>query len=278
MTGISLNKIITTGADGMAGSYVDFGIKTGRRQLDVTNLEQVVKFVKNYSPKAIIHLAAETNVDLCEQKPERAYLINSIGAYNVAMASKMVGSKLIYVSTNAVFNGDKKSAYIETDQPDPQSIYGRSKYIGELVISSLLKDYIIIRTCWLFGGGLARDHKFVTKIIQQLKNLEIKAINDQYGSPTFCKDLVTVIKRLIEDDERGLFHVVNGGSCSRYDIAREIVAHFKSSAKIIPVSSSFFGTNKLVIANGSLTSSKVIGMRTWQEALREYLETEWTKQ
>ena len=153
---INFDKILITGANGMVGNYVDFGIKTDRRSLDITDLKEILAVCRKYNPEAIIHLAAETDMEKCEIDPGRAYLINSAGTYNVAKAAISVGAKMVYISTNAVFDGRKSASYNEDDEPNPQNVYGRSKYIGELIVQSLLDDYLIIRT---LAGFSVADRK-----------------------------------------------------------------------------------------------------------------------
>jgi dTDP-4-dehydrorhamnose reductase len=267
------SKVLITGADGMVGSYVDFGIKANRRFLDVVDLDEVVKVVRQIRPVAIIHLAAETDVDRCERDPNHAYLVNSVGAYNMATVAQEVGAKLVYISTAGVFDGEKDSAYSENDPPNPQNFYGRSKYMGELAVQGILKDFIIARACWMFGGGPKKDLKFVGKIIKQLDKSEIKAISDAYGSPTFGKDLIFVIKKLLAQDAVGVFHLANEGFCSRYEMAKFIIETLKPGLKLTPVGIDYFPGAKRV-KNEALIS-KVKLMRPWQEALREYLNTEW---
>lgn len=261
----------------MAGSYVDFGIKTDRRLLDVTDFEETLKIVKFYNPKIIIHLAAETDVDRCERDPEYAYSVNAIGTYNIVTAAKEIKAKLVYISTAGVFDGEKNEPYNEEDEPNPQNHYGRSKYVGELIVRGMLKDYIIARACWMFGGGPMKDQKFVAKIIKQLQNPEIRAVDNQFGSPTFGKDLIAGIKNLLTQGKSGVFHLANKGVCSRYDVARQIVENLKLKTKVIPVSHSFFNLSAKRVNNEGM-ASKIDIMRPWQEALKEYLETEWKNQ
>jgi len=260
----------------MVGSYADFGIKTDRRSLDVTDFQEIINFCERHKPQAIIHLAAETDVDRCERDPEYAYLVNGIGTYNIAMAAKAIGAKVVYVSTAGVFDGSKTGPYTEEDEPNPQNYYGRSKYLGELVLRGLLKNYIIARVCWMFGGGPGKDQKFVAKIINQLNNQEVMVVDDQIGSPTFGKDLTAVIKTLLVEDKVGIFNLANQGFCSRYEFACEIAKILKPSARVIPVKSNFFKLDAIRGANESLISKLQI-MRPWQAALKEYLETEWKK-
>jgi len=274
-----LPKILITGSDGMVGSYVDFGIKTDKKTLDVTNTEAVLQMVKLHKPDVILHLAALTDLDLGEKNPSLAYFVNTIGTYNVALAARETKSKLVYISSTGVFDGTKKGPYTEKDMPKPENHYGHSKYAGELLIQSMLKDYIIARACWMFGGGERLDKKFVAKIIAQLKKpetSEIKALDDVSGSPTYAKDLVAALKKLILKDARGIFHLTNKGSGSRFDVANVIVKTIKPSVKVTPVDSSYFNLPAKRVANES-AASKVKLMRPWQEALKEYLETEWPK-
>jgi len=270
---INFEKILVTGAGGMVGSYVDFGIRMDHKTLDVTDFHEVMRIVKEHRPSAIIHLAAETDVDLCEKDPDRAYLINGVGAYNIATAAKETGAKLVYVSTAGIFDGEKKGPYAEDDLPNPKNFYGRSKHVGELIVREMLADCIIARVCWMFGGGPEKDVKFVGKIIRQFDKPEIKALTDAYGSPTFGKELVAAIKRLLEEGAAGTFHLSNEGSCSRHELAKFIIDTLKPGIKLTPVLHDYF-PGAYRAKNESLSSKQKL-MRPWQDALREYLETEW---
>ena len=267
-------RTLITGANGMVGSYIDFGVKTDRKTLDVTKLEEVRAAVKLHRPNVIVHLAALTDLDYCEKNPTEAYLVNSVGTYNVALAAREVGAKLVYISTAGIFDGQKKGFYRESDPGNPQNHYGHSKYLGESAVQNLLKDYIIARVCWMFGGGQAKDKKFVAKIIAQFDKPEIKALDDSWGSPTYGKDLVGALKKLIAKNARGTFHLAGQGRGSRYDVAKLIVKTLRPDITVTPVSSDYFKLPATRVANESLRS-KVKLMRPWGEALVEYLETEW---
>jgi len=262
----------------MVGTYIDFGVKTDQKTLDVTDLAAVMAAVKKHKPNVIIHLAALTDLDLGEKNPTLAYNVNSIGTYNMALAARAVKAKLVYISSTGVFDGIKKGPYTEADVPNPQNYYGHSKYVGELIIESMLTDYIIGRCCWMFGGGPAQDKKFIAKIIAQLKNpatTEIKALSDVKGSPTYGKDLVAALKKLIEKDARGIFHLTNEGVCSRYDVAAVIVKTLRPEVEVTAVDSAYFNLPAKRVTNES-AKSKVTLMRPWQEALTEYLHDEWS--
>lgn len=277
------SRTLVTGAGGMVGSYVDFGVKLDRQALDITDLSEAIRVVEQYRPRAIIHLAALADMAQCEREPALAYRVNSAGVYNLCVAARAVGAKLVYVSTNAVFAGDKAGGYVETDAPDPQNHYGHSKYMGELIVQGMLKNSIIARTCWLFGGGPSRDKKFVSKMIRQmaptvpsgLAQGGVKAVSEGCGSPTFAKDFIRSLKAQIEQNETGIFHVANEGACSRFDVATAIAELKASGVTVAPVPADHFDSNARAL-NESLISDRIAPLRPWKEALKEYLETEWT--
>lgn len=270
-----ISKVLITGASGTVGSYVDFGIRPDQNELDITDMAKVTRAVSKYKPAVILHLAAETDLARCESKPDRAYFVNSVGTYNLALAAKNSGARMVYVSTDDVFQFGNLP-HSEKEEPSPGKIYGHSKYLGELAVRALLDDWLIVRTAWVFGGGRSKDKKFVAKIIEKLGQPEIKVVNDQSGSPTFAKDLVEMIKQLINKEEKGIVHVVNDGICSRYDVAIEIGRFFGSGSKIVPTSAKSFNLPSYSISSGGLISNR-LKIRSWQEALKEYLSTEWKK-
>lgn len=269
---INLDKVLITGSKGMVGSYVDFGIKTDRRSLDITDLKEVLAVCRKHKPEAIVHLAAETDVDRCERDPEYAFMVNSVGTFNMATAAKELGIKLVYISTAGVFDGRKKTPYTEKDEANPQNYYGRSKFLGELAVKGMLEDYIIARVCWMFGGGPEKDQKFVAKIIQQLDKPEIRVVTDQIGSPTFGKDLIAGIKKLLKKDAKGIYNLANNGVCSRYEFAETIVKNLGKKTKVIPIKMSDLKMDATRTFNEGMISKN---QRNWREALKNYLETEW---
>ncbi|HEY4501195.1 MAG TPA: NAD(P)-dependent oxidoreductase [Candidatus Paceibacterota bacterium] len=270
------DRALITGADGMIGSYIDFGIRTNHRQLDVTNLAEVMKVCNEHKPKLIIHLAAETDVDHCECDATHAYNVNAVGAYNMATAARAVGAKLVYISTSGVFNGTKAEPYVEEDIPAPQTVYGHSKYLGELAVIGVLDNYLILRICWVFGGGKSRDQKFIAKIIRQLDQPIINVVTGKRGSPTYGKDIVAGMRRLVEEGKSGLYHMSNDGTPTRADVVREIVQITGSRTNVQEVDANFFGAKDASRPNNESIVSKVPYMRPWQEALAEYIHTEWS--
>lgn len=274
MSNYDFSSVITTGASGMIGSYVDFGMRPPQSELDVLDREATMRFVMAHKPRAIIHLAGATDMERCEREPEYAFMLNAVGTYNIAQAARKAGATLVHISTSRVFRGDKEGPYAEDDMPDPQTTYGHSKYLAETIVRSLAPDPLIVRTCWVFGGGPERDDKFYGKVLRQLNGPEISALDDVRGSPTFGKDLISAIKRLLEGGKRGTFHIANAGIATRYDIARVMAERLKSPAKVRAVQRDHFGSAGGLPSNESISSTQVL-LRPWQEALAEYLDTEW---
>lgn len=269
---------LTTGGNGVVASYVNFGVRLDRASLDVTDIGQVLAVCRERRPRLIIHLAAETDLERCEQDPAQAYIVNAIGAYHMAIAARDIAAKLIYISTSGVFDGTKGSPYTEDDIPNPQGAYGHSKYAGELLVSGMLADYCIVRASWIFGGGPKADQKFVGKILRQLDKPQIKVIRGRLGSPTYAKDLVAGIKRLAAEDRTGLYHMGNAGVSTRFELASEILRTARASATLVETPQSDFpesASSSRTAGNESMTS-KVPYMRPWQEALRDYIEHEWS--
>lgn len=253
----------------------------GFDHLDVREPSAVIKAVGDVKPDVVLHLAAATDVDLCEQDPDSAYHTNAIGTQNVALACQEFDLPLVYISTAGVFWGDKPEPYIEFDVPRPANIYGQSKLAGEQIVSSLLRRYYIVRAGWMIGGG-KKDKKFVGKIARLILGGQnpLRVVNDKLGSPTYGKDLLTGIRTLLTTSYFGLYHMVNRGCCSRYDVAlalRELLQ--RPCIEIAPVSSAYFPlpaprARSEAMRNLKLELLGLNSMRPWQDALREYVESE----
>lgn len=288
-------KILITGANGMLAYDVcryllsrnHTIIKTDVSQkendinyLDVCKLNSVFECISKNAPEFIFHFAAETNVDLCEQKPEHAYRVNTLGTENVVLAAAEHNIPLLYVSTGGVFHGDSFEPYTEYDDPDPLNVYARSKYEGEKIVKDSLSRYFILRAGWMIGGW-ELDKKFVFKIMEQLKNKkkEIFAVNDKLGSPTFTFDFANNILPVISTKRYGLYHMANVGVASRYDIAREMVHILKleNDVAVIPINSAHFplpaprGRSEAIV-NYKLNLLGMNQMPRWQDSLEKYLK------
>ncbi|MEA3493440.1 MAG: dTDP-4-dehydrorhamnose reductase [Candidatus Margulisiibacteriota bacterium] len=278
--------ILVTGAKGMVGSYVQdvFAdeklVLTDVPEMDIRDKKLVFAAVAENKPSLVLHLAAETNVDACESEVDHAYKTNTIGTYNVALACQKFNAEMVYISTGGVFNGKEKQIHTEFDTPDPVNVYSKAKYEGEKIVQDLLNKYCIFRAGWMIGGGPKRDKKFVGKIVELLKTRDkLEAVDDKYGSPTFARDLVSGIKKIVKTGNYGLYHLVNSGSCTRYDIAVEIVKILGSKAKVKPVTSDRFPlpaprAASEAMRNYKLDLMEINPMQGWKAALKEYLK-EW---
>jgi len=289
-------KIFITGAAGMLGTDVVAElIKEGHgvfqtdinqrlpeiKKLDVTDLNRVFSTVEEVHPEYIFHLAAETDVDLCEKDPKHAFKVNALGTENIAKACQKYKINLLYISTAGVFYGDKKSPYTELDEPKPKNIYGESKLRGEDVVKKLLSKYFIIRAGWMVGGWEI-DKKFVYKIVKQLKEgrKELRVVADKFGSATFTTDFAKNLMDLINTKKFGLYHMTNKGTGSRYDIAVKIVEFMglKNEVKVNPISSDQFPlpaprADSEMIQNHNLELLGLNNMPHWQESLERYIKT-----
>ncbi|MBP7006514.1 MAG: NAD(P)-dependent oxidoreductase [Candidatus Pacebacteria bacterium] len=264
-------KILITGGNGMVGSQAKFGIKLSRKQFDITNISSIEKAVKKYKPNVILHLGAMTNMLGCEEDPKQAYKINVKGTENLARICKENNIKLVYLSTCAVFDGRKKTPYNEKDKPKPLNVYGKTKLQGEIVSQLILPNVLIIRTGWLFGGG-KKDTKFVKKVFYNLKiGKEVKAVSDRNGSPTYIPDLLYTVKKLIDKDSIGIFHIVNNGTASYFDIAKEVKKLGKFKSSILSVKAQDLESSLLKRGKMEGLKSFTIKLRSWKSALQEYL-------
>lgn len=275
MSQIDLDRVLTIGAGGMIGSYVDFGLRPSHEVLDILDDANLTRYVQAERPAVIVHLAGATDMTRCEDDPAYAYELNVRGTYNVARAARAVDAIMVYASTSRVFKGDKTGAYIESDAPEPETHYGRTKHIGEIIVASLAPRHIIARTSWVFGGGPERDTKFYGKVLQQLHaGSEVAALSDVHGSPTYGKDYIAAIKELLLKGECGTFHIANKGEATRYDLASFMAMHTKSNVAVRAVDRSYFPSSGALPKNEAITSV-VVALRPWQEALAEYLSEEW---
>ena len=186
--------------------------------LDITDRDAVLAAVTATEPDQIVHPAAMTAVDRCEDEVDLAYRINAIGTRNVAEAARRVGARVLYVSTDYVFDGTKDSPYLEWDQTNPQSVYGASKLAGE---RELDPGSTIVRTSWVCGRYGQNMVKTILRVAES--NPELAFVDDQRGHPTFASDLATMIHRLVSDRRPGLFHVTNQGAVSWYEFARAVL-------------------------------------------------------
>lgn len=284
-------RMLVTGAGGMVGSYVPdtfqgwdlvlTDITPELAHLDIRDPSTVKRMIEDLRPDVVLHLAAATDVDRCEQETDWAYHTNAIGTQNVALACQAMDTLLVYISTAGVFGGDKPDPYIEFDRPNPANVYGVSKLAGEEIVTSLLRRFFIVRAGWMVGGG-EKDKKFVGKIAKLITEgrSEVRVVHDKVGSPTYAKDLVRGIRALLDTQYYGLYHMVNKGTVSRYEVAQVIrEALGRPDVTIQPVSSAVFPLPAPRARSEAMRNLKLdlLGlnvMRPWDEAVHEYVVSE----
>lgn len=279
-------SILITGAKGQLGTQLSRQLGEHRDAykviaadhdvLDITDFNQVKVVLEKYRPQLVINCAAYTQVDQCEKNLEKAYEVNQLGAKNLAIMCNQLGSKFIHISTDYVFDGESSMnrAWNENDEVAPINIYGKSKLKGEEEVCSLCKKYFIIRTAWLYGEG----NNFVRTMLKLAQiNSELNVVGDQYGSPTYTKDLAKVIIALMQTEHYGTYHATCEGACSWYDFACEIFKLKEIDVKVNKVTSEAFvrpakRPKYSVLENANLKKLGMDTFRPWQEALADYLE------
>lgn len=274
-------KVLITGSKGQLGSeLVELLSKDnevygfGHKELDVTDKIRVMKVVSKIVPDLVIHCAALVDADGCETNIKTAFDVNTIGTGNVSIASKITKSKMVYISSDYVFDGEKNSPYLEYDIPNPISIYGISKYAGEQIVRHYLEKFFIVRTAWLYRRV---GENFVNTIINLAKDKkELKVVNDQVGSPTYVPDLAKAISTLISTDYYGIYHITNSGKVSWYEFTKKILKYADiKDVKVSPISSEELNRpaprpKYSVLKNLNLEKKKIYKMRNWELALRDY--------
>ncbi len=240
-------KILVTGKDGQLGyalqklseNQFEFTWKfTDRSELDITNSIRIRSVLKQFQPDWIINTAAYTDVDGAESNEEIAYKVNAVGPHILAKSAKEIGAKLVHISTDYVFDGTKKEPYSENDTPNPLQVYGKTKLKGELLIKDTDITGFIIRTSWVYGN---HGKNFVNTILKLAENKnEIQVVDDQFGSPTYVKDLAKVVIELLSKrqfSEMELYHFSNHGVISWFDFAKCIKQLMNLDLKIQRINS-----------------------------------------
>ena len=246
-------------------------------EIDIQKEEDTVFKIEKLRPNIMVHIAAYTDVDGCELNEEKAFAVNAEGTKHVALTASRCQAKMVYLSTDYVFDGNKREPYLESDSPHPLNVYGRSKWKGEQYVQELVKDPLIVRTQWLFGRY---GKNFVTSILRQAEEKRVLSIvNDQIGSPTYTVDLAKAISALIQFDASGIFHVANSDLCTWYTFGQAILKlSGMDKVRVIPISSKELGRPAIRPSYSVLNCQKLkkktgLTLRPWSEALKEYLST-----
>lgn len=245
-------------------------------ELDIAQTEQCHAKLRDLRPDIVINAAAFTQVDACESREQEAFRVNGHGAGNLAAAAASIGALLVHYSTDYIFDGRKQGAYIEEDTPNPQSVYGKSKLLGETLIRRNCPNHLILRTSWLFGRN---GNNFIRTILGAAqKGNSLRVVNDQEGSPTYSRDLAEHTRTMIAADCRFTYHVTNSGSCTWFDLASNTLAWAgMENVPIAPVPTSEFPRPaprpaNSVLANARLQRDGLPLLRPWQFAAREYIK------
>jgi len=275
-------KVLVTGYNGQLG-YDVIKVLEARNipckgvdiaDFDLTDAEAVSSYLHSYNPTAVIHCAAYTAVDKAEDNKEISDAVNITGTENIARACKEIHAKMMYISTDYVFNGEGDQPF-EVDSPkEPKSQYGLSKSLGEDKVKEYIAEYFIVRTAWVFG---INGNNFVKTMIRLGKERdEITVVNDQFGSPTYTPDLSQLLCDMIATDRYGMYHATNEGYCSWYDFAIAIMKEAGLSTKVVPVTSDKYPSKAVRPKNSrlskhSLDQAGFERLPEWQDALKRYV-------
>jgi dTDP-4-dehydrorhamnose reductase len=272
-------RVLIFGASGLLGKAVlrewngDEVVGLTSRDADIREPQQEHKVVEESRPEWIVLAAAYTDVDGCEKNPDLAFAVNRDGAVNVAQAARQAGARLLFLSSDYVFDGKKASPYETGDARNPQSVYGRSKAEAEVRLLELMPDCCILRTSWLFGIGGKCFPDTILKLAASRSALDV--VDDQRGCPTFASDLAKAIVQLCRRGATGIVHVTNRGDCTWFEFAREIVRGAGLATEVRPVSSQQMARPAPRPAYSVLSSKSLepfgIAMPAWQDALQRYL-------
>lgn len=295
------NNVLITGCGGMLGNAVypyflkhcksvlatDKEVKEPwLKALDVRDAAGVEAAFEQFQPDLVLHLAAETDLEFCEANPDVAIAVNATATRHIAELSRARGATLVYISTAGVFDGEKDGNYDDEDPPKPIMVYGQTKFDGENHVRAVNGAYYVVRAGWMVGGGPAKDHKFVSKILEQIGEgrTTLHAVDDRWGTPTYTHDFANNLFRLLDTEAYGTYHMVCSGSGTRHDVAREIVAICgRDDITVEAVGSEYFAAlyfaprpRSEMLTNTNLNRLGINLMRPWQVALREYIRAEYS--
>jgi dTDP-4-dehydrorhamnose reductase len=278
-------KVLVTGARGQLGYDVVERLKelniehigVDKEEFDLTNEKEIKEFIKSYKPDVVVHCAAYTAVDKAEDEKELCHAVNVLGTKYVAEACKEIDAKMVYISTDYVFDGEKEEPYEVDDEPNPINYYGLTKYLGEREVQNTLKKYFVVRISWVFGKNGSNFVKTMLRLGQERK--EVRVVCDQVGSPTYTHDLAKLLCEMIQTDKYGIYHATNDGYCSWYEFACEIFKTAGMDVKVTPIKSDEYPTKAKRPRNSKLSKKKLelTGFNLlphWKDALERYIKRE----
>lgn len=276
-------KVLVTGISGQLGFDVVKELKNrnheiigvNREMMDITCEDEVYSVIKEVSPDVVIHCAAYTAVDKAEDEVDKCREVNAKGTEYIAKVCRDLDIKMMYFSTDYVFDGQGKNLWRPNDKTLPLNLYGQTKYEGEKAVIDNLEKFFIIRISWVFG---VNGNNFVKTMLRLAKNHKtISVVNDQIGSPTYTYDLAKLVADMIETEKYGIYHATNEGICSWYDFAVEIFKIAEMDVQVVPISSEEFPTAAKRPKNSRMDKSKLdeCGFERlphWKDALERYLK------
>jgi len=253
--------------------------------LDFRDLDVYRDDVRTFQPDRLFHLGALTDLEYCETHPEEAYATNAMAVENAVFIANELDIPLLYIGTAGIFDGGRDH-YDDWDAPNPLGVYARAKWAGEEFVRHHARTYLICRAGWMMGGGPRKDKKFIQKLMLQLHdgNRELRVVNDKLGTPTYTRDFARNVRLLLERRWWGLYNMVCQGATSRLEVALELVDQLglQDSVTVRPVDSGYFAETYFAprpdcerLLNRKLGLRGLDVMRPWQEALGEYLRTDY---
>jgi dTDP-4-dehydrorhamnose reductase len=280
-------KAFLTGASGILGSDIKAALERenwevlgfNSKEIDITNHSDVKHKVNSFKPDVIIHSAAMTNVDLCEDDNKAAILANVIGTHNLSLAATANDTTIVYISSCGVYGNGKTDRHTELDATNPVNYHHYTKLLGEERVKEHSKRFLIVRPGWLFGGTKSHKKNFVeARRKEATQNPALKSAVDKFGCPTYTADLARQLVTLLNEEVFGTFNIVNEGTASRFDYVSEIVKALNLNNTMAPVNSNEFPRkanmpDNETLENMHLSLRGLNGMRHWKDALQEYITT-----
>lgn len=276
-------KVLVTGANGQLGYDVVKELQkqniecygAARKDFDIVDFNGTEKFIANYMPDVVIHCAAYTYVDKAEDEQGLCYLVNASATENIAEICKKINAKMLYISTDYVFDGTKDGFYEVEDEPNPINVYGKTKLLGEQAVQRILKKYFIVRISWVFGEHGNNFVKTMLRLGKERKGINVVA--DQYGSPTYTADLAPLLVEMIQTEKYGIYHATNEGVCTWAEFGEEIFKIAGMDVKVNHITTAEYPTRAKRPLNSRLSKEKIINnkfiiIRAWEKALREFIE------
>ena len=276
-------KVLVTGVKGQLGYDVVNELKkrgmeavgVDLEEMDITDAASVDKVLKDVAPDAVIHCAAYTAVDAAEDQEELCRRVNRDGTRNIAKVCRELDIKMIYISTDYVFNGQGTRPWEPEDERQPLNVYGLTKCEGEEAVQELLEKYFIVRIAWVFG---INGRNFVKTMLRLAENNKrVTVVNDQYGSPTYTYDLAKLLVDMVQTQKYGIYHATNEGICTWYEFACEIFKQAGIEMEVVPVSAAEYPAKAKRPENSRMSKEKLTEngfdrLPPWQDALKRYLK------